>query len=74
LAYLAGLNGVTMRNACDTTYAPAAAFPGGQPVIFQALADGVRALGVESPGLDVFTVHVKAPDPATPNSPSRTTC
>jgi hypothetical protein len=74
LAYLAGPNGVTMRNACDTTYAPVAAFPTGQPVIFRALADGVRALGVESPGLDVFTVRVKAPDPATPNSPSSTTC
>ena len=74
LAYLAGPSGVTMRNACDTTYAQAAAFPAGQPTIFRALADGVRALGVESPGLDVFTVHVKAPDPATPNNPSSTTC
>ena len=74
LAYLAGPSGVTMRNACDTTYAQAAAFPAGQPTIFRALADGVRALGVESPGLDVFAVHVKAPDPATPNNPSSTTC
>jgi len=74
LAYLAGPNGVTMRNACDTTYAQATAFPGGNPVLFRALPDGVRALGVESPGLDVFTVQVKAPAPATTNTPSRTTC
>jgi hypothetical protein len=74
LAYLAGPNGVTLRNACDTTYAQAAAFSGGQPAIFRALADGVRALGVESPGLDIFSVQVKAPDPATLANPSRTTC
>jgi hypothetical protein len=74
LAYLAGPNGVTMRNACDTTYAQAAAFPGGNPTLFRALADGVRALGVESPGLDVFTVQVKAPPPATTNAHSTTTC
>ncbi len=74
LAYLAGPNGVTMRNACDTTYAQAASFPGGNPTLFRALPDGVRALGVESPGLDVFTVQVKAPPPATTNTPSGTTC
>ncbi|HST11911.1 MAG TPA: WD40 repeat domain-containing protein [Terriglobales bacterium] len=74
LTYLAGSNGVTLRNACDTTYAQAAAFSGGHPAIFRALADGERALGVASPGLDIFTAQVKAPDPATLTNPSRTTC
>ena len=74
LAYLAGPNGVTMRNACDTTYAQAAAFPGRSPVLFRALADGVHALGIESPGLDVFNVDVLAPPVATTTSPTSVTC
>jgi hypothetical protein len=76
LAYLAGPSGVTMWNACDTTYAQAAAFSGGSPAIFRALADGVHALGVESPGLDVFTVQVNAPQVAVPvpDPPKLPTC
>ena len=74
LIYLAGPSGVTMRNACDTTYGQATAFPGGHPTLFRAIADGVRAIGVESPGIDVFDVQVQAPTPATLNSPSTTTC
>jgi hypothetical protein len=73
LIYLAGPNGVTLRNACDTTYGQATAFSGGHPTLFRAIADGVRAIGVESPGIDVFDVQVKAPDPATLNNAS-TTC
>ncbi len=74
LAYLSGPNSVTMRNACDTSYAQAASFPGRSPVLFQAMTDGIHALGVESPGVDLFDVSVSAPAPATPNSPSSTTC
>jgi hypothetical protein len=61
LAYVSGTSGVTMRNACDTTYGQAAAFPSGTPALFQALTDGVHALGLESPGVDVFDVVVTAP-------------
>ena len=61
LIYLAGPSGVTMRNACDTTYGQATAFSGGHPTLFRAIADGVRAIGVESPGIDVFDVQVQAP-------------
>lgn len=71
-AYLAGPAGVTMRNACDTTYAQAASFPSGVPALFQALPDGLHALGVESPGVDVFDVQVNAPPPAAPNVPQPT--
>ena len=74
LAYLSGPSGVTMRNACDTTYAQAASFSSGKPALFQALSDGVHALGLESPGVDVFDVQVMAPTPATAGSPSDTTC
>jgi hypothetical protein len=70
LAYLSGPNSVTLRNACDTTYAQAAAFPGRSPALFQALPDGVHALGVESPGIDVFDVAVSAPAVATSNPPT----
>jgi len=71
---LAFLNGgaagaVTMRNTCDTTYAQVASFPGRNPVLFQALSDGVHAVGVESPGIDVFSVAVGAPPVATLTSP-----
>jgi hypothetical protein len=76
LAYLAGPSGVTIRNACDTTYAQAAAFSAGHPEIFRALTDGVHALGVESPGLDVFTAQVNAPQVAVPvpDPPKLPTC
>jgi hypothetical protein len=73
LAYLSGRSGVTMRNACDTTYGQAASFTSGKPALFQALSDGVHALGLESPGVDVFDVVVNAPAQATSTSPS-TTC
>jgi hypothetical protein len=74
LIYLAGQNGVSMRNACDMTYGQAASFSSGHPVLFRAVADGIRAIGVESPGVDVFDVTVEAPAPATLNNPSSTTC
>lgn len=71
---LAFLNGgaagaVTMRNTCDTSYAQVASFPGRNPVLFQGLSDGVHAVGVESPGIDVFSVAVGAPPVATLTSP-----
>ena len=72
LAYLSGPNSVTMRNACDSTYGLATSFPGTSPTLFQALQDGVHALGVESPGIDIFDVTVGAPPVATPTSPSNT--
>jgi hypothetical protein len=74
LAYLAGPSGVTLRNACDTTYAQAAAFPSATPSIFTVVADGIHALGLESPGVDVFTFTspVDAPVVATPGSPQAT--
>lgn len=76
LAYVAGPNSVTMRNACDTTYAQAASFPGRSPVFFRALDDGIHALGVESPGLDIFASQVNAPPVAVPdpNAPPTITC
>jgi hypothetical protein len=74
LIYVAGPNGVTMRNACDMTYGQAAAFASAHPVLFRAIADGIRAIGVESPRIDVFDVTVQAPQPATLNTPSTTTC
>ena len=74
LAYLSGPSGVTMRNACDTTYAQAASFPSGTPALFQALSDGEHALGLESPGVDVFDVQVTAPTPATFSTHSDSTC
>jgi hypothetical protein len=74
LIYLAGPSGVTMRNACDATYGPATAFSGGHPTLFRAIADGVRAIGVESPGIDVFDVQVQAPHPATSPTDQSTTC
>jgi hypothetical protein len=74
LIYLAGTNGVSMRNACDTTYGQAASFSSGHPVLFRAIPDGIRAIGVESPGVDIFDATVQAPQPATLGNPSRTTC
>lgn len=76
LAYLAGgeTNAVTMRNACDTTYAEATSFPGHSPVLFRALSDGIHALGVESTGVDLFAVQVKAPDVAAIGTPLDVTC
>jgi len=74
LAYLSGPSGVTMRNACDTAYGQAAAFPSGTPALFQALTDGVHALGLESPGVDVFDVLVTGPTPATTSAPTQTIC
>jgi hypothetical protein len=76
LAYLAGgaPNAISMRNACDTTYAQAASFPGRSPALFQALTDGVQALGVESPGVDIFDVQVMAPHPATIGGLPQATC
>ena len=67
LAYVAGPNSVTMRNTCDTTYAQATSFPGPSPALFRALDDGIHALGVESPGLDIFTSQVVGPDLTVPN-------
>ncbi len=74
LVYVAGPNGVSMRNACDTTYGPAAAFSGGHPTLFRAVADGVRAIGVESSRIDIFDVQVQAPHPATSPTDQSTTC
>jgi DNA-binding beta-propeller fold protein YncE len=74
LVYLAGPNGVTMLNACDTTYGQAASFSGGHPTLFRAIADGVRAIGVESPRIDIFDVQVQAPHPATSPNDQSTTC
>jgi hypothetical protein len=74
LAYLSGPSGVTMRNACDTAYGQAASFPSGTPALFQVLTDGVHALGLESPGVDVFDVVVTGPTPATTSAPTQTIC
>ncbi|HMK22788.1 MAG TPA: WD40 repeat domain-containing protein, partial [Terriglobales bacterium] len=71
LAYFAGPNGVSLRNACDTTYAQAASFPSGAPTLFTAIPDGIHAVGVESPGVDVFTftTPVSSPPVADPKHP-----
>jgi len=73
LAYFSGSGGVTLRNACDTTYGLAAAFSATAPSIFAVVPDGIHALGLESTGVDVFTFTgvppVAAPPVATPTSP-----
>jgi uncharacterized protein YjdB len=77
LAYLSGgqPNAVTMINTCDGTYAQAAAFTVPRlPVIFQAIPDGIHAVGIDPPGLDIFTAKARAPAPATPSLPSSITC
>lgn len=77
LLYLSGgdANAITMRNACDAAYDLADSITVPRlPALFQAVPDGVHAIGVDSPGLDIFTSTVKAPAVATTNAPTSTTC
>jgi DNA-binding beta-propeller fold protein YncE len=78
LGYLSGGSGspaINLFNTCDTNYAITASIPVPQlPVMFQALGDGIHAIGVDPPGVDVFTVKVLAPAPATFANPSSDTC
>jgi hypothetical protein len=78
LGYLSGGSGspaINLFNTCDTNYAITASIPVTQlPVMFQALGDGIHAIGVDPPGVDVFTVKVLAPAPATFANPSSDTC
>jgi len=75
LLYLSGgdTNAITMRDACDTTYGLADSVTVPRlPALFQAVPDGVHAIGVDSPGLDIFTNKVVAPAIATTTAPSST--
>ncbi len=64
-----------MRDACDTTYGLADSVTVPRlPALFQAVPDGIHAIGVDSPGLDVFTNKVVAPAIATTNAPIPNTC
>jgi hypothetical protein len=77
LLYLSGgdTNAITMRNACDTNYSLADSVTVPRlPTLFQAVPDGVHAIGVDSPGLDIFTHKVVAPAIATTGSPTSITC
>ncbi len=77
LFYLAGgeTNAVSMRDACDTNYGVADSVTVPRlPALFQAVPDGIHAIGVDSPGLDIFTHKVVAPAIATPTAPNATTC
>jgi trimeric autotransporter adhesin len=77
LLYLAGgeTNAVTMRDACDSSYGLADSVTVARlPALFQAVPDGVHAIGVDSPGLDIFINKVVAPAFATPTAPNATTC
>lgn len=77
LLYLSGgdTNAITMRNACDTNYTLADSVTVPRlPALFQVVPDGVHAIGVDSPGLDIFTHKVVAPAIATTGSPTSVTC
>jgi hypothetical protein len=66
---------VSLFNTCDTTYGTTASIPVTQlPTMFQALPDGIHAIGFAPPGVEVFAVKVQAPTPATLSQPSSTTC
>ena len=78
LGYLSGGSAspaINLFNTCDTTYGITASIPVPHvPTMFQALSDGVHAIGFDPPGVDVFAVKVSAPTPATLAQPSSTTC
>lgn len=79
LLYLSGgdTNAMTMRDACDTSYGLADSVTVPRlPALFQVVPDGIHAIGVDSPGLDIFTNKVVAPAIAVPppGAPSSTTC
>jgi len=78
LGYLSGGSAspaVNLFNTCDTNYGIAASIPVPRlPVMFQALTDGVHAIGIDPPGVDVFAVKVLAPTPAALALPSSDTC
>jgi len=69
LLYLAGgdPNAITMRNVCDTNYTLADSMTVTRvPALFEVVPDGVHAIGVDAPGVDIFTNRVVAP--AAPNT------
>ena len=77
LLYLSGgdTNAITMRDACDTSYGLADSVTVPRlPALFQAIPDGIHAIGVDSPGLDIFTNKVVAPALATTNAAPSITC
>ena len=78
LGYLSGGSGspaINLFNTCDTNYDITSSIPVPRlPTMFQALGDGVHAIGIDPPGVDVFTVKVLAPTPATLANPSSDTC
>jgi hypothetical protein len=78
LAYLAGGSAgpaINLFNTCDTNYGITDSIPVPRlPTMFQALPDGVHAIGMDPPGVDVFAVKVLAPIPATLAAPNSTTC
>jgi hypothetical protein len=78
LGYLSGGSAspaINLFNTCDTTYGAAASIPVPRlPTMFQALPDGVHAIGFDPPGVDVFAVKTIAPTPATLTQPNSITC
>ena len=75
LYFLSGVDptGIQVRNTCDNSLAETIPVPR-VPDQFQTLLDGVHALAVNSPGLQLFTAKVIPPPAATPTSPTSVTC
>jgi hypothetical protein len=78
LGYLSGGSAspaINLFNTCDTNYDITHSIPVPRlPTMFRALGDGVHAIGFDPPGVDVFTVKVLAPTPATLANPNSDTC
>lgn len=78
LSYLSGGSAspaINLFNTCDTTYGISASIPVPRlPTMFQAVPDGVHAIGFDPPGVDVFAVKGIGPTPATMSQPNSTTC
>jgi len=78
LGYLSGGSAspaINLFNTCDTTYGIAHSIPVPRlPTMFQAVPDGVHAIGFDPPGVDVFAGKAIAPTPATLSQPNSTTC
>jgi len=75
LYFLSGVDptGIQVRNTCDNSLAETIPVTS-VPSQFQTLLDGVHAIGVNSPGLQLFTANVIPPPAATPTAPSSLTC
>src|SRR5262249_8539365 len=69
LYFLAGVDpgGIQIRNTCDNSLVQTISVPS-VPVLFQAVADGIHAIGLASPGIDFFRANVSPPSTPAPNT------